>query len=57
MRMAVVGQRCGARLAAVDMPFGAAAVEVDKPEDLRLVEERLRGEPAGVEGSAPSLTS
>lgn len=49
--------RCGARLAAVDMPFGAAAVDVDNPEDLRLVEERLRGEPAGVEGSAPSLTS
>jgi GTP:adenosylcobinamide-phosphate guanylyltransferase len=34
-------QRCGARLAAVEMPFGAAAVDVDKPEDLRLVQAAL----------------
>jgi GTP:adenosylcobinamide-phosphate guanylyltransferase len=34
-------RRCAARLAFVDMPFGAAAVDVDKPADLSLVETRL----------------
>ncbi|WP_149538686.1 NTP transferase domain-containing protein [Siccirubricoccus phaeus] len=38
-------RRCGARLAAVEMPFGAAAVDVDKPADLVLAEAALN--PAG----------
>ncbi len=37
-----LGRRCGARLAAVEMPFADAAVDVDKPEDLALVEAVLR---------------
>ena len=35
-------RRCGARLAAVDMPFADAAVDVDKPADLALAETVLR---------------
>lgn len=35
-------RRCGARLAAVEMPFADAAVDVDKPEDLALAEAALR---------------
>jgi GTP:adenosylcobinamide-phosphate guanylyltransferase len=35
-------RRCGARLAAVEMPFAEAAVDVDKPADLALAEEVLR---------------
>ncbi|WP_458096240.1 NTP transferase domain-containing protein [Roseomonas sp. WA12] len=34
-------RRCGARLAVVELPFGAAAVDVDKPADLLLAEEWL----------------
>ena len=30
-------RRCGARLAAVEMPFADAAVDVDKPADLDAV--------------------
>jgi hypothetical protein len=41
-----LGRRCGARLAAVEMPFADAAVDVDKPEDLALVEAALRRRPA-----------
>jgi len=37
-----LGARCGAPVAAVDMPFGAAAVDVDKPDDLILAETYLR---------------
>ena len=37
-----LGRRCGARLAAVDMPFADAAVDVDKPADLALAEAALR---------------
>lgn len=37
-----LGRRCGARLAAVEMPFADAAVDVDKPEDLALAEAALR---------------
>ena len=33
--------RCGTPVAVVEMPFGAAAVDVDKPDDLALVEARL----------------
>lgn len=40
-------RRCGARLAAVEMPFADAAVDVDKPADLALAEARLEGEAAG----------
>ena len=35
-------RRCGARLAAVEMPFADAAVDVDKPADLALAEAVLR---------------
>ncbi|WP_343897950.1 NTP transferase domain-containing protein [Craurococcus roseus] len=37
-----LGRRCGARLAAVEMPFADAAVDVDKPDDLALAEAALR---------------
>ncbi|MCO6419614.1 hypothetical protein JYK14_26110 [Siccirubricoccus sp. KC 17139] len=30
----VLEQRCQARLSVVELPFGAAAVDVDKPADL-----------------------
>ena len=36
-------RRCSARLAAVEMPFAEAAVDVDKPADLALAEAALRG--------------
>ncbi|UPG74657.1 nucleotidyltransferase family protein (plasmid) [Roseomonas gilardii subsp. gilardii] len=36
-----LGARCGTPVATVDMPFGAAALDVDKPDDLALVEARL----------------
>ena len=39
-------RRCGARLAAVEMPFADAAVDVDKPADLALVEAALRARPS-----------
>jgi len=50
-----MGRRCAASLAVVEMPFGAAAVDVDKPEDLMLAESWLRGrercaKPMGVAG-------
>lgn len=35
-------RRCGARLAAVEMPFADAAVDVDTPADLALAEAALR---------------
>lgn len=35
-------RRCGARLAAVEMPFADAAIDIDKPADLALVEAVLR---------------
>ena len=38
-----LGARCGTPVAVVEMPFGAAAVDVDKPDDLALVEARLGG--------------
>jgi CTP:molybdopterin cytidylyltransferase MocA len=34
-------RRCDTRLAVVEMPFGAAAVDVDKPADLLLAERWL----------------
>ncbi len=37
-----LGQRCAVRLGFVELPFGAAAVDVDKPSDLVLVEAALR---------------
>ncbi|WP_338661205.1 nucleotidyltransferase family protein [Pararoseomonas sp. SCSIO 73927] len=37
-----VGARCRTPVAVVEMPFGAAAVDVDKPDDLALVEATLR---------------
>lgn len=36
-------RRTGARLAVVELPFAEAAVDVDKPADLRLAEEVLAG--------------
>lgn len=41
-------RRCGASLAAVEMPFADAAVDVDKPADLLLAEAALRGRGGGV---------
>lgn len=40
-------RRCASRLAAVEMPFGAAAVDVDKPADLLLAETWLGVRPHG----------
>lgn len=40
--LAALGRKTGARLAAVEMPFADAAVDVDKPADLILVEAVLR---------------
>ncbi len=37
-----LGERCGARTMAVEMPFGRAAVDVDKPADLDLVRRLIR---------------
>jgi GTP:adenosylcobinamide-phosphate guanylyltransferase len=42
-----LGRRCGARLAAVEMPFADAAVDVDKPDDLALAEAVLRRRDGG----------
>lgn len=42
--LARLGRKAGASLAAVDMPFGLAAVDVDKPADLVLAERLLRDE-------------
>jgi GTP:adenosylcobinamide-phosphate guanylyltransferase len=39
-----IERRCAIRAAAVEMPFGAAAVDVDKPSDLLLVEATLRAQ-------------
>ncbi|MFC7554929.1 hypothetical protein ACFQU7_25935 [Pseudoroseomonas wenyumeiae] len=36
--LAALGARTGARLAAVEMRFAEAAVDVDKPADLELAE-------------------
>lgn len=36
-----LGRRAGARLAAIDLPFARAAVDVDKPADLALVQTLL----------------
>jgi CTP:molybdopterin cytidylyltransferase MocA len=41
MAMALLSRRTGLRVAAVRMPFGEAAVDVDSPEDHALVEARL----------------
>ena len=40
--LAALERRTGARLATVEMPFADAAVDVDKPADLALVEAVLR---------------
>ena len=40
--LAALERKTGARLAAVEMPFADAAVDVDKPADLALVEAVLR---------------
>lgn len=42
-----LGGLTGARLAVVEMPFGLAAVDVDKPSDLDLVRELLQRRRAG----------
>ncbi|MEM7488883.1 MAG: nucleotidyltransferase family protein [Pseudomonadota bacterium] len=39
--LAALGQRTGTTLAAVDMPFAEAAIDVDKPADLALAERIL----------------
>ena len=36
--LAALGRRTGTRLAAVEMPFAEAAIDVDKPADLALAE-------------------
>ncbi|NIA71500.1 NTP transferase domain-containing protein [Pelagibius litoralis] len=41
--MARVSERLGVSVAAIKMPFAEAAIDVDKPEDLELVEKALRG--------------
>ncbi|MEM7644946.1 MAG: nucleotidyltransferase family protein [Pseudomonadota bacterium] len=41
--LAALGRRTGTTLAAVDMPFADAAIDVDKPADLALVDRILRG--------------
>ena len=46
-----LGRRCGARLAAVEMPFADAAVDVDKPDDLALAEATLRQREEGAEAA------
>jgi len=40
-----LGRVAGARVAAVDMPFAEAAIDVDKPGDLTLAEAILRRSP------------
>ena len=42
--MAQVSQQLGFTAAAVPMPFAEAAIDVDKPADLELVEEILAGD-------------
>ena len=50
--MALLSRRTGIRVAAVRMPFGEAGVDVDSPEDHRLVEQvMLRRAAAGSVGS------
>ncbi len=39
----ILGQRCGARLGVVRLPFAQAAIDVDKPADLALVNQILGG--------------
>ena len=41
--LAALGQRTGTRLAAVEMPFAEAAIDVDRPADLALAEAALAG--------------
>lgn len=41
-----IGKRCGARPGLVEMPFGLAAVDVDKPSDLDLVRRLVGGDNA-----------
>ncbi|CAO3433252.1 nucleotidyltransferase family protein [Azospirillum doebereinerae] len=45
--LAVLGRRTGTRLAAVDMPFADAAVDVDRADDLALAEAVLARRGAG----------
>jgi len=45
----------GARAAVVEMPFGRAAVDVDKPDDKALVERLLAADRAAAPGSAGKL--
>ena len=42
-----LGRRSGTRLAAVEMPFAEAAIDVDKPEDLALAERILAAREVG----------
>ncbi len=44
--LVALGERTGARLAAIDMPFADAAIDVDKTADLELVERVLAGREA-----------
>jgi hypothetical protein len=41
--MVRISARLGVRVAAVKMPFAEAPIDVDKPEDLELVEQILSG--------------
>src|SRR3546814_7972777 len=56
--MARISARLGVRVAAVKMPMAEAAIDVDKAEDLALVEEILSGQSsedsAAARGSSPS---
>lgn len=45
--LARLGERCGARAAVVELPYGRAAVDVDKPADLELVRRLVAAEAPG----------
>ncbi|MEM7709754.1 MAG: hypothetical protein AAF264_03205 [Pseudomonadota bacterium] len=61
--LSALGRRTGARIAAVDMPFAEAAIDVDKPADLtlanRILEARDTAPPGPIHvrpGSDPGQT-
>jgi hypothetical protein len=53
--VARLGARLGVRAAAVAMPFAEAAIDVDRPEDLELVERILAERSEGVTGMPEAL--
>ena len=42
--MARLSRLCGARVTFVELPYGEAAIDVDKPEDLAVVEALVAGQ-------------